>query len=333
MISVIVPVYSVEPYLRQCVDSILGQTFKDLEILLIDDGSPDRCGNICDEYSSIDSRVKVYHTGNRGLSAARNLGLQNASGEYIGFVDSDDWIEEDMYEVLLRLLEETEADVSVCDYTQEPVSFEKNFYPEKAVYNGTNAMIALLNKEINYNVWNKLYRREMLQGIRFPEGKNYEDIAAMHSIMHVARKAAVIPTVKYHYRVRNESITKTNSARNLMDYADAYLDSYGFLKSELSGLLAKEDLLSLPAKGISKVWRWWYGCSSDEKQVHAERIKELVGFTRRNLPLFGYSSWPRYLRFSTVFMHSDCRAAFAMMYGLNQVYRKLWPEKGNIARE
>lgn len=102
MISVIVPVYKVAPYLRQCVDSIINQSFDDLEILLIDDGSPDQCGEICDEYAAKDSRVRVFHTENKGLSAARNLGLQKATGEYIGFIDSDDWIEPDMYEVLLR---------------------------------------------------------------------------------------------------------------------------------------------------------------------------------------------------------------------------------------
>ena len=98
MISVIVPIYKVEPYLNQCVESILCQTYSDLEILLIDDGSPDRCGQICDEYEKQDSRVKAFHIQNQGLSAARNVGLQNAEGEYIGFVDSDDWIEPEMYE-------------------------------------------------------------------------------------------------------------------------------------------------------------------------------------------------------------------------------------------
>lgn len=333
MISVIVPVYGVERYLRQCVDSILSQTYKDLEILLINDGSPDSCGDICDEYGGNDCRIKVYHTENRGLSAARNLGLQKATGEYIGFVDSDDWIETDMYEVLLRLLEKTGADVSVCDFVQEPASYEKNFYPVDTVYNDTDTMIALFNKEINYNVWNKLYRRELWQDILFPEGKNYEDIAAMHRIMHESGKVAVIPSVKYHYCVRDKSITKTNSARNLLDYADAYLESYGFLNKELSGLFTNENLLRLPAKGISKVWRWWYGCSSSEKRVNSERIRELMEFTRKNIPLFGYSSWPPYLRISTMFMHYDFGLVFAMMYALNQTYRKIWLEKGNVARE
>ena len=119
MISVIVPVYNVEPYLRKCLDSIVNQTYRDFEILIIDDGSTDGSGRICDEYAEKDSRIKVFHTENRGLSCARNLGLAEAKGEWIGFVDSDDWIEPDMYEVLIRRAEETGADVVECSHYKE----------------------------------------------------------------------------------------------------------------------------------------------------------------------------------------------------------------------
>ena len=119
MISVIVPIYKVEPYLRKCVESILNQTYRDLEILLIDDGSPDRCGEICDGFEKKDSRVRVFYTENRGVSAARNLGLREAKSDLIGFVDSDDWIEPDMYEALYTVLNDREADLSVCGLFDE----------------------------------------------------------------------------------------------------------------------------------------------------------------------------------------------------------------------
>lgn len=145
MISVIVPVYKVERYIHQCIVSILNQTYQDLEILLIDDGSPDKCGEICKEYAKKDSRIKVFHTENHGLSAARNVGLQIAKGEYIGFVDSDDWIEPDMFEILLRRLEETGADISVCEIWREDV---EERHPGKsvrnAVYTGTDAIKSLI---------------------------------------------------------------------------------------------------------------------------------------------------------------------------------------------
>ena len=331
MISVIVPVYNVEPYLSQCVESILCQTYSDLEILLVDDGSPDRCGQICDEYAKQDCRVKVFHTRNEGLSAARNLGLQNAKGEYIGFVDSDDWIEPEMYEVLLKGLEETESNVCVCGFCQEPGTIKKDFQPEEAVYQDVNALKALLEEKINYNVWNKLYRREMFQDRFFPVGKNYEDIAIMHRIMYEAGRVIIIPNVEYHYRVRSGSITKTYTAKNLIDHADAYLSSYSFLTGIKNGrmLVQHQELLRLPAKGISQVWRWWYGCSSCEKQEYLERIKVFQYFTKEHFPLFGYKSWPGYLRFTAAFMRSSSTVSFAILYGLNQVFRRFWPEKSN----
>lgn len=223
MITVIVPVYKVEPYLWQCVESILNQTYKDIELLLIDDGSPDRCGEICEKYALSDKRIRVFHTENRGLSAARNYGLQHAQGDFIGFVDSDDWIEPEMYTNLLQRMEETGADIGVCGYWEENGASKKRHQLADVSYTTTEALNALLAEKINNNVWNKLYCRELFQSIHFPDGKNYEDITVIHSILYSAGEVAVIPMPEYHYRVRQESITKTYSASNLIDFADAYL--------------------------------------------------------------------------------------------------------------
>lgn len=227
MISVIVPVYDVEPYLRQCVESIINQSYANLEILLIDDGSPDKCGAICDEYAIKDSRVKVFHTENRGLSAARNLGIRESSGDYIAFIDSDDWIEPDMYEVLLRRLEETGADISACGYDVVSGRKTAEWRPKEKVYDSTEALKALLSDAINNNAWNKLFRRKVFQSVAdngsiFPEGKNYEDITVMHRIVVEARSVAVVEKPLYHYRMRPDSISQSYTANNLLDYADAY---------------------------------------------------------------------------------------------------------------
>lgn len=114
LLSVIVPVYKVEPYLRRCVDSIRNQTYKNLQIILVDDGSPDRCGEICDAYAEIDERIIAVHQKNRGLSGARNTGLRYAKGEYVAFVDSDDWIAPTMYETLVRMIEKNDLDIARC---------------------------------------------------------------------------------------------------------------------------------------------------------------------------------------------------------------------------
>ena len=197
MISVIVPVYKVEPYLHQCIDSILGQTYRDLEVLLIDDGSPDKCGEICDEYGRQDKRVRVFHTENRGLSAARNLGLNEATGEYIGFVDSDDWIVPDMYEVLLKRLEENRADISVCGVSYEAIDSRREFAFIEAIYTRTESLECLIDGEINNGVWNKLYCRELFKGICFPEGKSSEDISVTQRVICAADKLVTTSAIKY----------------------------------------------------------------------------------------------------------------------------------------
>ncbi len=330
MISVIVPVYKVAPYLRQCIESIINQTYRNLEILLIDDGSPDECGEICEEYKERDHRVRVFHTENHGLSAARNLGLQYAKGEYIGFIDSDDWIEPEMYELLLRKLREAEYDIIVYGYNVISKKKTTVWKPVETVFDHDDALIFLINEKINNTVWNKLYSKELLQrskedGVLFPEGKNYEDVAAMHRIVDNAKSVAIMSETLYHYRIRPGSITKTYTAKNLIDFADTRLDRYYYFKNEHPKLYEekKEKLLLLAVNGISKVWRWWYGCKPEEKQEYDNRIKGLLAFTKDNVPLFGYCSWPTSMRLSALFMHSNSNLSFAILYALNQIYRKM----------
>ena len=144
-LSVIVPVYKVEKYLSKCIDSILAQTFTDFELILIDDGSPDRCGEICDEYAAKDSRIIVIHQQNKGVSAARNAGLEIAKGKYIGFVDSDDWIEPEMYQILIATANETASELVICGSKQrdESGAFLRNDFPSKGVYDREQLLKAL----------------------------------------------------------------------------------------------------------------------------------------------------------------------------------------------
>lgn len=329
MISIIVPVYKVEPYLRQCIESVLSQTYKNVEILLIDDGSPDSCGQICEEYAERDGRVRVFHTENKGLSAARNLGFQMANGEYIGFVDADDWIEPNMYETLLERLVETNSDICICAFWFEYVNtFEEEKY-QNSIMSDKDSLKALIRGEIKSYVWNKLFKRNILENVLFPEGKNFEDISNMYGVLRKSDVITVTSDPKYHYRQRKESISKSFAGKNLCDFADACLERYFFYKKELEDIFYEEydSLLLSVARGISRLWRWWYGVDRVDKEHYKEKIKELKTFTKEQIPLFGYKSWPAYLRISSFFMHSDSWLSFAVLYGLNQAYRKLRPDK------
>jgi len=332
MISIIVPIYKVESELRQCLDSIISQSYTDIEILLVDDGSPDTCGEICDEYAQRDDRIRVFHTENKGLSAARNLGLDNAKGDIVAFIDSDDWIEPDMIESLARVLSETNSDIAVSGYLLENNSWTQNSDVEGALYEGNASLSALLTKKLNNNVWNKIYRKELFQDVRFPEGKNYEDITVMHRVLHKAKRVAVISEPKYHYRVRSESITKVYTASNLIDYAEAQLTRYYYFKNEMQAFYNdnQEIILGYAAKGLSKVWRWWHGCTKAEKKEYESKIAEYQKFAKENFPRFGKKSWPKYLRISSFFMRSRSRWSFLFLYKLNQLYRKMKPKKANI---
>lgn len=333
MISIIVPIYKVEPYLRHCLESIIYQTYKDIEILLIDDGSPDNCGNICEEYALKDKRIRVFHTENRGLSAARNLGIKESRGEFIGFVDSDDWIELDMYETLLNKAIEYSADICECNFWFG-TNITKYIDLDEAVYRGTDSLEALFNNKICHVAWNKIYKKELFETVSFPEGRNIEDISIMHLIIDQATTVVVMDDKKYHYRQRTDSIKHIYSASNLLDYADAFFDRYKFYKRNRKKLptVKEEKQLLEVAVGISRVWRWWYGCNKIDRLKYTKRIYELKCFTKSHFPLFGYSTWPVFLRCSSLFMHSDSTLSFIIIYYLNQLYRKTKPEKSNVVK-
>ena len=208
LVSVIVPVYKVEQYLQECVDSILAQTYRNLEILLIDDGSPDHCGAICDQYALTDPRIKVIHQTNGGLSAARNAGLDIASGDLITFVDSDDFIAENMIETMVRRLSEAQADLVICDiaycHNREDIWFGGVSLPDRTF---TLAEFVQEDQPTQYIVaWNKLYRRFLFDNVRYPVGYIHEDKAVIHHILGQCKTIAAISQALYFYRQTPGSI-------------------------------------------------------------------------------------------------------------------------------
>lgn len=212
LITIIVPVYNIASYLRRCIDSILAQTYTCLEIILVDDGSTDHCGAICDEYALKDSRIKVIHQHNQGLSAARNAGIAVAKGAYIGFVDSDDCISPDMYCSLYGLITVHKADMAVCGfyYKRENGVFKYSGAGNKIkLYTFQEIPKAHLMGVISVNVWCKLYKREVVNEKIFPVGQCYEDLYAMPAILLQCKKVVVTDTPYYYYTCRGNSICNT----------------------------------------------------------------------------------------------------------------------------
>lgn len=202
LISVIIPVYNVEKYLTRCLDSVLAQTYTNLEILLIDDGSTDASGKICDKYARQDKRVRVFHKPNGGVSSARNMGLDNASGDYIGFVDSDDYIDPTMYVHLSSLINIYQTDIAVCNiyYCSSKKEFKAS-HPGK-IYKGMEAFaLCVHQKSVFVSIWNKLYKRECIGNIRFSQEKRSEDYKFLYDIFKKGSSLVYSNDVKYFYDV------------------------------------------------------------------------------------------------------------------------------------
>lgn len=223
-VSIVVPIYNVEKYLKPCVDSILSQTFSDFELILVDDESPDNCGQICDEYARKDMRVRVIHKKNGGLSDARNAGIQAARTKYIGFIDSDDYIESSMLEVLYKLVTETGADFSCCgimncysDYKTPQFDKEETLVVDsKLAYR-----LMMEGKKIPGSSCGKLYKREIFDTYLFPKGKKYEDAFLFSDVLPAVHTVAVSTKPLYNYVHREGSYTTTFKDKEF-DIIEAY---------------------------------------------------------------------------------------------------------------
>ena len=212
LLTVIVPIYNVEKYLRRCIDSILVQTYGKLEIILVDDGSTDRSGKICDEYAKKDQRIKVIHKMNGGSADARNTGLENATGEFIGFVDSDDYILPEMYEVLYNACIEYGVALSMCGRkvcSEIDGTIRSRFVMEQAVrLEAKEAIASLLSDDkCDSASWDKLYRRELFSDIRYPAGILFDDLNVTVRLFHCAGEICHVGQALYVYVKRNGSIT------------------------------------------------------------------------------------------------------------------------------
>ncbi len=287
LISVIVPVYKVEKYLKRCVESIQAQTYKNLEIILVDDGSPDRCGEMCDELAKSDERIRVVHKQNGGLSSARNAGLDIMSGEYVGFVDSDDWIATDMYENLYNLLVTNNAQIACCGIerttSEKHLSYFNPNIQEFFVVEKQEALKRLtFNSHITNSVCDKLFHKSIFSDLRMTEGIIYEDHDIMHRCLFCSERVLYTGKPYYKYFVNEESITGGQISKNHMAFLPVGRKRLDFY-SENSAENLPFAMAQYIEWGLDLVYK-----SRKVKELSAERkelIAELKDMLKNNVQL------------------------------------------------
>lgn len=260
-LSVIVPIYNVEKFLRRCIDSIINQSYSNLEIILVDDGSPDNCGKICDEYAALDNRIKVIHQANGGLSAARNIGIDSATGEYVAFIDSDDYIASNMYDEMISLMETNDLDIISCNAF---IAKGKKIIGccgngELEIYDRDTILVKAL-QDYDNSAWNKVYKKEAIGKVRFPVGRIFEDTATAYLFFNNIKKAGHINKAYYYYYRNPNSITQTAfNVKARYDFVLGYIERLNFAKKynikcvkECKSLLMKAVLSCLTAVYVSE---------------------------------------------------------------------------------
>ena len=271
LVSIIVPVYRVEQYLPRCVDSILAQTYRDFELILVDDGSPDACPQLCDAYAAQDSRVRVIHKENGGLSDARNAGTQQASGESILFIDSDDWVHPDAVSFLVRAREESGAQIAVSDwyYAKAYAAPQTAAYATPEVMEGQAAVEQMLyQKSFTTCAWGKLYPRAVAQQFLYPVGKNCEDLFTTYKMLCAVQKVAYVQLPLYAYFQRPDSIMGTAYSEKNLDQLDAVDEIAAFAKEQCPALEK-----AAAARRFSSYCQLWLRLPKPLRAAHALRLR------------------------------------------------------------
>ena len=327
LISVIIPVYNVREYLPQCLDSVIRQTYQNIEILVVDDGSTDGSLLICDDFAEKDSRIHVIRAAHGGISAARNIGIENANGVYLTFFDSDDWMEPDTIETYVQMAEQTGADISCVGSITEYV--DRTHHPKIGlptdvgetidlddgrkvrVFRGGDVLTAYVNRQFREVVWNKMFRAEVFAGIRFAEGRTYEDVdltwRIMKNLAESGGTAAVLSDELIHSRMRRSSITHTHSLKNIVDH---WLAQYG----RYEGFPEYQDrYIGACLTVVGRMWMSYSGFSKDDQKKAEETIRQMQAFSRANRRKVLRGKHSRYIKM--VCLLSQTRTSLAMELG------------------
>lgn len=315
-ISVVIPVYNTEKYLKQCIDSVLNQTYHELEIILIDDGSTDNSGKICDEYAVKDARIYVIHQKNGGLSQARNSGIEFSHGQYLIFIDSDDYINKQMIEKLYHAIKETKADLGICDFDfyyeeDSQIPYKQCISPIKSEILSTQDAVnkLLLDEGWFYIVaWNKIYKRELWDNLRFPIGFIHEDEAVIHRILIQCRRVVSIDEKLYYYRQIPGSIMHSGVDKRHLDYYSALADRL---------IVLNKNITDSAFKTIA--YKYWYHYMDDYYLFIEEKDAKLyLRRMRKSLRRVLY-----YFVKSRFFSYKDAGSAIIFLFS-PKLYRKIF---------
>ncbi len=292
-ISVIVPIYNVKEYLEECISSILRQTYTDYELILVDDGSTDGCGEECDKMLARDARIKVVHKENGGLSSARNAGMKVATGEFYFFIDSDDYITDDALRQFVSIQGQTNSDIVMALNTRDKNFLDDGGDKPYTIYTPQVALRKALRDKINVSAWAKLYKASLFEGIYYPEGKNYEDYATTPKLFKRANQIACMHSYLYFYRVNETSITGAQFSAKRMQYFDVAEDILQFIKVEFPELT--NCAICRNTKYAISFYHQIAKSNFNDKQIE----KFIVKYIRKNIVRYFFTS--RYSFFSKIY--------------------------------
>lgn len=281
LISVIVPVYNVQDYLKRCVDTIINQEYSNLEIILVDDGSTDESGIICDSLETIDHRIKVLHQDNCGISEARNAGLRISKGDYVAFVDSDDYLHPQYISIMKSALDKTNADLAMCRHQETTLSTREKF--NRLEEESFNTKIFDCHKVLNENKilnfvypWNKLYRKSVFENLEFPKGKLHEDVGIIYRLFFYAKSLVLVDVPLYYYYLRQNSITISAYSLRHLDIVDQAMNDYTFFMDKGEPAIAELVIYNAASLLIAQ-----YGAYSLAHTITSEQKRILIKTYRK----------------------------------------------------
>ena len=279
LVSVIVPVYNVGPYLEECLISIISQTYRNLEILIVDDGSNDGSEILCDEFRQRDDRIQVFHHQiNQGVSVARNIALDHMTGDFVVFCDSDDYYFPNYVQRMVEKILESNSDIVICGYQVCYFNDKKHLYDTTVHYDTEQAMsrsealCALTIDKIAIAVWNKIYKSQLWEKLRFPEGRLFEDTYGTYSVLNSAESILLIPDIMMmHRRERPGSITTTYSIKHIQDWIDTCDQYEDFLSSVIPDLVSRKELELVQTYNLMQMIVKWVRASGERNEMNRLR--------------------------------------------------------------